>query len=383
MNRSTLTAAPHRLIVWLMPILLGIGPSGCGGDGGGDHYYPVPYPVPQEPLKETGLFLIAGDLCAHCSTSADGTGSSARFNNPEGIAADQAGNLYVAERASSTIRKVTAQGVVTTLAGTTGAEGSADGTGAAARFRTPSRLEADQSGNLFVTDLGNSTIRKITPDGVVTTVAGTAGVCGTADGTGTAAQFCQPQGIAIDQSNNLYVTDTINHTVRKIDPAGVVTTLAGTAGVCGSADGLATAAQFCQPQDIAVDNLGNLYVADTANSTIRKITAAGLVTTLAGRAGECGTADGSGTAARFCLENGIAVDKAGNLFVADTGNSTIRKITAAGVVSTLAGVAGNSGNVLGPLPGGLDHPLGITVTDTNTLAVTSHNLVLKVVVPPN
>lgn len=378
MNRSILTAAPHRLIVWLMSILLGIGTSGCGGDGEGHHH-----PKPPETQKETGLFLIAGDLCNHCTGSADGTGSAARFNNPEGIAADGAGNLYVAERASSTVRKVTMQGVVTTLAGATGAEGSTDGTGAAARFRNPSRLEADQSGNVFVTDLGNSTIRKITPSGVVTTVAGTVGVCGTADGTGTAAQFCQPQGIAIDTSGNLFVTDTGNHTVRKIDTAGVVTTVAGAAGVCGSADGLATAAQFCQPQDIAVDKLGNLYVADTANSTVRKITAAGVVSTLAGRAGECGTADGSGAAARFCLENGIAVDKAGNLFVADTGNSTVRKITPSGVVSTVAGVAGNSGNVLGPLPGGLDHPLGITVIDTDTLAVTSHNIVLKLVVPPN
>ena len=268
MNRSTLTAAPHRLIVWLMPILLSIGTSGCGG--GGDRHH---YPAPQEPLKETGLFLIAGDICNHCTGSADGTGSAAKFNNPEGIAADGAGNLYVAERASSTIRKVTL--------------------------------------------------------------------------------------------------------------LGVVTTLAGAAGVCGSADGLATAAQFCQPQDIAVDKLGNLYVADTANSTVRKITATGVVSTLAGRAGECGSTDGSGAAARFCLESGIAVDKAGNLFVADTGNSTVRKITAAGVVSTVAGVAGNSGNVLGPLPGGLSSPLGITVIDTDTLALTSRNLVLKLVVPPN
>jgi sugar lactone lactonase YvrE len=379
MNRSTLTAAPRRLIVLLMPILLGIGIPGCGG-GGEEHHH---HPPPPEPQKEQGLFLIAGDLCGHCAVSADGRGSAARFNNPEGIAADGAGNLYVAERASSTIRKVTLQGVATTLAGATGQEGSDDGTGAAARFRTPSRLDADQSGNLFVTDLGNSTIRKVTPDGVVTTVAGTVGVCGTADGAGTAAQFCRPQGIAIDTSGNMFVTDTGNHTVRKIDTAGVVTTLAGTAGVCGSADGLASAAQFCQPQDIAVDRLGNLYVADTANSTIRKITAAGVVTTVAGKAGECGTADGSADAARFCLENGIALDKAGNLFVADTGNSTIRKITAAGVVSTVAGVAGASGNVLGPLPGGLDHPLGIAVIDTDTLAVTSHNLVMKLVVPPH
>lgn len=259
------------------------------------------------------------------SGSVDGTGTAARFSYPEGVATDGT-NLYVADTSNNTIREVViATGVVTTLAGTAGSSGSVDGTGAAARFDRPTAITIDGA-NLYVTDTNNETIRKVViATGVVTTLAGTAGTSGTTDGTGTAALFNNPQGIIAD-ATNLYVTEYGNHTVRKVVIAtGVVTTLAGTAGSGGSTDGTGTAARFYAPRGLVI-NGANLYVADTDNNTIRKVViATGVVTTLAGTAGSSGSADGAGTAARFDGPSGIAIDGT-NLYVTDTGNHTIRKI---------------------------------------------------------
>ncbi|MFC5458410.1 SMP-30/gluconolactonase/LRE family protein [Massilia niabensis] len=336
-------------------------------------------PGPDRPPAETGVFLIAGGLCPQCGGSQDGSGSNARFDGPEGIVAAPDGNLYVAERNSATIRKVSEQGVAVTLAGIAGAIGSQDGAGSAARFNTPTRLEVDAGGNLYVTDTGNSTIRQISAAGAVTTLAGAPGQCSSLDGNGGAARFCSPQGITLDRQGNLYVADTLNHTIRRIDRANNVTTIAGVAGSCGSSDGRGNAARFCEPQDIEVDEDGWLYVADTANSTIREISPSGEVRTLAGAAGQCGSADGAPGAARFCRAAGLTIDGAGNLFVADTGNGTIRRIGTNGAVSTVTGVAGSQSNVLGPLPGGLNAPRGIAVLGANTLAATTQHLVLKLV----
>src|SRR5438128_2634969 len=272
--------------------------------------------------------------------SADGTGSAAQFWQPWGIAVDSAGNVYVADQVNSTIRKITPTGVVTTIAGAAGVYGSADGSGSAARFNSPAGIALDSAGNLYVADTLNSTIRKITSAGVVTTLAGTAGVIGSADGTGSGARVNYPYAVTL-AGTTLYVADTYNHTIRKITSNGVVTTLAGAAGVFGSADGTGSGAQFHLPFGVAADKAGNLYVADYSNSTIRKITSAGVVTTLAGTAGVIGSADGTGSAAQFFYPFAVAVDGAGNVYVADTNNYTVRKITPAGVVTTLAGLAGN------------------------------------------
>jgi len=286
-------------------------------------------------------------LAGFPSGSADGTGSVARFNNLQNLAVDSAGNLYVADYGNDTIRKITPAGDVTTLAGTAGQAGSSNGTGGAALFNGPVDVAVDSAGNVYVADSGNNRIRKVTPAGVVTTLAGSSGQAGSADGKGSAAQFDGPQGVGVDGAGNVYVADTNNYTIRKVTPAGDVTTLAGAAGQGGSEDGKGGAAQFNDPVGVAVDSSGNVYVADAANDEIRKVTPAGVVTTLAGAAGQNGSADGKGSAAQFNYPEGVAVNKAGTVFVADAGNDTIRKITPAGVVTTLVGAAGQNGSANG------------------------------------
>lgn len=274
----------------------------------------------------------------------DGTGAAARFQGPMGLATDSAGNVYVADSLNQTIRKVTPTGVVTTFAGKAGGIGSSDGTGSAARFWLPHSVAIDGAGNLYVTDSGNATIRKITPAGVVSTLAGTPGARGYVDGTGPAAQFFNPLGIATDSSGNVYVTDVL--AIRKITPSGVVSTFAGN-GDGGYADGTGTGASFEFPEGVASDSADNLYVADTQNNIIRKITPAAVVTTIAGTHGVTGSSDGIGPAAQFNSPHAVTVDGAGNVYVADTYNYTIRQITPVGVVTTLAGTAGSSGSVDG------------------------------------
>ena len=267
------------------------------------------------------------------------------FNSPQGPALDSSGNLYVADYKGSTIRKITSAGVVSTLAGTAGASGNTDGTGSVARFLEPSAVAVDATGNVFVADSGNNVIRKITSAGVVTTFAGTAGAPGSIDGTGSAARFNYPRGVAFDRSGNLLVADSTNNTIRKITTDGVVTTLAGSAGSIGSTDGAAGSARFSFPNSLAVDASGNIYVADENNGTIRVIATNGSVTTLAGQAGSNGRVDGTGSQARFDHPAGVALDSDGNVYVADYGNQLIRRVTRAGLVTTVAGVGGIAGAI--------------------------------------
>jgi sugar lactone lactonase YvrE len=259
----------------------------------------------------------------------DGIGSTAKFNHPVDIASDAAGNLYVADTFNDRIRKVTPAGEVSTLAG--GGIGFADGVGSDARFYLPHGIASDAAGYLYVADSGNNRIRKITPAGEVSTLAG--GKEESANGIENDARFNDPSGIAIDAAGNLYVADTENHRIRKITPAGEVSTLAGSEE--DFADGIVGDTRFYYPNGVAIDAVGNLYVADTANDRIRKITPAGEVSTLAG--GERGFVDGIGSIAKFNVPYGVASDAAGNLYVADARNHRIRKITPAGEVSTLAG----------------------------------------------
>ena len=262
---------------------------------------------------------------------ADGTGAAAKFYYPYGVATDAAGNVYVADTFNNKIRKITQSGEVSTFAGST--YGFADGIGAAAQFIHPYGVATDNAGNLYVADSGNSKIRKITPAGVVSTLAGS--TPGSVDGVGTIAQFNSPTGVATDAAGNVYVADLNNNKIRKITPAGVVTTLAGS-GIYGFANGTGMVAQFNYPLGVATDAAGNVYVADSNNNKIRKITPMGVVSTLAGSS-LGGFADGTGALAMFKGPIGVATDAAGNVYVGDQLNNRIRKITPAGVVSTLAG----------------------------------------------
>jgi len=318
-----------------------------------------------------GVATLAGRVAS--SGSADGLGSAAQFFGPNGIAVDSADNLFVVDQENATIRQVTPAGLVTTLAGYPRGPGSADGTGSAAQFLSPVGAAVDSADNVFVGDAHNNTIRKVTPAGVVTTLAGSAGTgnFGSVDGTGSAARFDIPAGVAVDSSGNVYVADDDNQTIRKVSPTGVVTTLAGSAGYNGHADGTGSAARFFDPIGVAVDSAGNLFVADSANHTIRKVTPAGAVTTLAGSPGNFGSADGTGSAARFFYPYGIAVDSADNVYVADTDNETIRKITPAGVVTTIGGLAGISGGEDGTgSAANFSYPTGITVDSAGNIYIT-------------
>jgi sugar lactone lactonase YvrE len=307
------------------------------------------------------------------SGSADGTGGAARFYYPSGIAADTAGNLYLADTDNNTIRKIVAStGVVTTIAGLAGSSGNADGTGSAARFNNPSGVAVDGAGNIYVADTLNNTLRKVTAAGAVSTLAGQAGVSGGVDGSGTGAQFFGPQGLAIDASGNVLVADSNNHTIRKVVPStGAVTTVAGLAGIVGIADGAGSAARFDFPSAVTLNGSGNLFVADTDNNTIRAISPAGVVSTLAGSAGYSGGADGTGSSARFNSPSDLAVDSSGNIYVADTDNFTIRKVVSStGTVTTLAGLAGTSGSADGlGTAVRFYHPAGIAVDSSSSLYI--------------
>lgn len=267
-----------------------------------------------------------------------------------GLAVDTMGNVYASDNGNS-IRKITPSGTVTTLAGAAEQPGSADGLGTAARFFGPRGLTIDATGNIYVVDAGNQTIRKITPEGIVTTVAGTVGVWGTADGQGTAAQLLGPEDVVSDHRGNIYIVEADG--VRKLSQDGRVTRLAGKAAGLGYADGTASAALFYRPEGIAIDAAGNLFVADRQNHVIRRVNADGVVSTLAGHepgttyAACAGSTDGDGFTARFNSPGGIAKDAAGNLYIADSGNYTIRKITPTGAVSTVAGMAGMQGSADG------------------------------------
>jgi sugar lactone lactonase YvrE len=280
--------------------------------------------------------VFAGSINTLGFSGADGTGRSARLAAPWGVAVDAQGVTYVAEESGAAVRKIAPGGVVTTLAGWVGHVGGAvDDVGAAARFGALYGLALASDGTIYVADADNMAIRRVTADGTVTTWAGTMGVTGSLDGIGNQARFERPIGIAIDPGGTLYVADYNANTIRKISPDRVVTTIAGLADSAGSADGRGPAARFNHPKGIAIDNDGNLLVSDYKNCTIRKMTPDGVVTTFAGVPGEAGLVDGDLAKARFQYLGSLAFDRRGNLYVGD-GN-LIRRIDANGRVTTLAG----------------------------------------------
>jgi sugar lactone lactonase YvrE len=293
----------------------------------------------------------------------DGVGSNAQFNEASGICLDYNNFFYIADSGNNAIRRVTADGVVTTIAGhLNGESGYSDEYGTDARFHSPADIAVDSMGVLYVADLENNAIRRIADDGAVTTFAGsTDGDSGFADGTGTNALFNFPIGIRIDADDNLFVTEAGNNAIRKINQAGEVTTIAGSLdGTAGFVNGQGTNAQFNQPNDVHFDGKGNIYVADFGNNVIRKIGPTGWVTTLAGN-GNAGYVDAAGVNAQFNGPTSVAVDQNGFIYVTDYNNNVIRKVSPIGVVSTLAGTTGGgSADGLGA-SAGFVQPSGIQI----------------------
>lgn len=377
--RSSVGALPRSFLIAI--IVLGAC-TGCGGGasggttpgtGGGTSGN-----VPSDPPRVAGIMVVAGDASA--SGSNDGTGSTARFDAPSGIAVDGVGNLYVADTANATIRKIDPSGQVATLAGLAASRGLVDGTGGSARFSAPGALTIDASGNLFVTDA--NTIRKVSPAGVVTTVATIAIAPG---GDSRIFSLSAPTGVAVAANGDLYVTNWIG--TRRISAAGT-TMLEGVDLAPVPEPGtiwFGTLANF--PRGITIDNKGTVYVF-AKDWTISKISPDGKLLGLAGNTYPvgAGSVDGTGSAATFSEVESMAADASGNIYVADNNNYAddlhlIRRITPAGVVSTLAGTRGATALQPGALPGSLARTRGIAVDKSGIIFATSGNAVIKVTPP--
>ena len=321
------------------------------------------------PVNDSGVSYSFGTVSVFAGSTrdyAEGPLAIAKFNTPFGMAMDRAGIIYIADQVNLRIRKITPEGNVSLVAGS-GFGGNTNGTGADAGFENPRGIAADAAGNLYVTDTDNNLIRKITPAGMVTTVAGS-GPATWQDGPGNMATFFLPMGIAVDAAGNLYVGDTYNNCIRKITPDGIVSTLAGT-NLPGFANGTGATAAFAKPIGLTLDAAGNIYVADMNNHCIRKVTAAGVVTTFAGT-GTAGAADGTIATATFNSPKAINMDVEGNFYIADAGNHIIRKITPGGIVSTLAG-SGMAGNTHGVSTAAyFNDPSGLVADTMGNLYVT-------------
>jgi sugar lactone lactonase YvrE len=318
-------------------------PAGLAVDGAGNIYVADLLNQTIRKIAPAGTNWVVSTLAGLAGTlgSADGTNDQARFDRPSAVAVDNAGNLFVTDNYNQTIRQITPVGtnwVVSTVAGLAGSAGSDDGTNSQARFKGPQAIAVDNDGRLYVTDRLNCTIRQISPVGtnwVVSTLAGVAITLygGFVDGTNGDAKFNAPFGISRHSGGNLYVADFGNNAIRKISPVGpdwVTTTVAGFSGNTGTNDGPASQAMFSSPNGIAVDASETLYVTDQFNYTIRKIEPAGnswVVSTVGGVPLAAGTNDGVGASARFYRPWGIALGAAGDLFVADEFNNTIRRGT--------------------------------------------------------
>ncbi|MCO5273145.1 MAG: IPT/TIG domain-containing protein [Cyclobacteriaceae bacterium] len=328
----------------------------------------------QKAVGPVFTYLETGEVTLFAGTGfeglANGEGKTSRFTFPWGLEKDADGNVYVADRGNHLIRKITPEGIVSTLAGT-GTAGYADGPAGVARFNDPVDIAIDGNGNLFVSDFLNTCIRKITPSGDVTTYAGMANGPGTTDGPLATARFFGPAGLAFDKNGNLFVADFFNHRIRKITPSGIVSTLAGSTAGC--TNGTGSAAQFNFPVGLAVDDNNNVYVADWFNHSVRKITQAGVVTTVAGTCA-LGYEDGPAQQAKFNSPLDIAVDENGDLVITDSGNNRLRKFyMESNTVVTLCG--GDSPGFINGIgtQASLNAPAGIIQLQKGVFAIAGFN----------
>jgi sugar lactone lactonase YvrE len=316
----------------------------------------------------------------------DGPRAVAQFSFPSGVAEDSLGNLFIADTGNNRIRMLTPAGEVSTIAGT-GSFGKGDGPGEVATFSFPAGIATGPDGNLYVADTLNHSIRKLTRPAVaglswtVTTVAGD-GDSGYVDGASSVARFSHPHGLVLDALGNIFVADSVNHVIRKVDLIGGVSTYAGT-GSMGDTDDVAKAdAEFNYPSGLAFDNAGNLFIADRDNHRIRKIVG-GIVSTHAGQA-TAGKVDGTGIAARFNRPVALGIDGANNLYVSDEGNHTIRKIAPGGEVSTVVGTGAAGADNGNSTLARFNQPAGLLVNRNGDIVIadTKNHVIRRIVVDP-
>jgi len=310
-----------------------------------------------------------------------GFATNANLAGPDDVAVDASGNLYIVDYTTNVVRKVDANGMITTVAGNGDWGYTGDGGLATnATFNGPDGIAVDASGNLYIADSGNTVIRKVDPNGFITTVAGQAGRWGFSGdgGPATNATLYWPGGLAVDSTGNLYIADTYNEVIREITTNGIITTVAGQGGIWGySGDGsAATNASLTEPAGVAVDASGNLYIADTYNQVIRKVDTNGIITTVAGN-GSAGYSGDDDTATNASLDNptDTAVDVFGNLFIADFNNNVIRKVDGNGIITTVAGngTAGYSGDGGTATNASLNGPYGLAVGVFDNLYIADYN----------
>ncbi len=310
--------------------------------------------------------------------------AGAKFNDPAGLVYDAQGNLFVADSRNHVIRRVAVNGTVSLLAGTVGEAGFANGNGVGVKFDTPFGVALAGDGSLLVADTGNHMLRRVTMTGAVTTYAGLAGTPGNTNGTLAEARFRSPLGLKLDAAGNIWLADSGNHTIRRITPAGMVETVAGMPDAWGAVDGQAASAKFNGPVDVAVAADGRVFIADGFNHVIRCLGTNGVVTTVAGLAGAADWADGHGAQARFWNPAGLAFDHTGNLYVADSRNHVIRKVAMDGVVTTVSGAGRNAGRTDGMnQTGRYFNPYGLAFDAAGNLVVSdSYNQTLRQVFVP-
>lgn len=308
---------------------------------------------------------------AGISGHSDGVGTAARFADPVGLAIDADGNILLADSGNHCLRRITPAGIVSTLAGGPGLAGSADGVGTAARFDSPSALAVAPDGTVYISDTGNHTLRRLDRNGRITTLAGLAGVSGATNGVGSQVRFNAPLGLAVTPSGDVFVADSGNHVIRRIDTRGQVTSFAGILESWGEDNGPGNVARFNGPVGLALDRSGNLVVADSLSHTLRRISPDGTVALLAGKPGEDGSTDGPAKESRFGTPAELAFDARGNLYVTDAWFHTLRRITPGGQVSTVAGLAGAEGSGDGSYTAArFFNPYGLVVTPRGSLVMT-------------
>lgn len=321
-------------------------------------------------IAGTGLAGYSGD---------GGAANIATLHGPTSVVADAAGNIYIAEEANHTVRKIATSGVITTFAGTgTGGYSGDGGAATAAQLNSPTCVTIDRSGNVYIADFFNNRIRKVSTFGIITTFAGTGTSGFSGDGgAATAAQLSRPQGLCVDTADNIYLSDSYTSVVRKVSPSGIITSIAGTGANGYNGDGIsATAAKLYNPFGLWADKLGNLYIADQNNHRIRKVDALGTITTVAGNGSAGSTGDGSAaTLAKLNTPFGVFADSVGNIFVADQWNAVIRKVSSSGTITRFAGTgsAGYSGDGGPATAASLNYPSNLFMKSSGDFLIADHN----------